>query len=78
VQVQVINHGGTTDNGPRSFMVLTPDGGAGPNIQGCEAQGGYDWGWKYGGHGQGGRLHDAAREFAGGVLLAVELGDGGY
>ena len=49
MQVQVINQGGTTDNNSRAFMILTPGGGVGPNIQGCEAQYGYDWGRKYGG-----------------------------
>ncbi|KAK1828017.1 RlpA-like double-psi beta-barrel-protein domain-containing protein-containing protein [Podospora conica] len=50
LRVQVINEGGnSTDANSRTFMILTPGGGVGPNIQGCEAQYGYDWGRRYGG-----------------------------
>ncbi|KAK0742740.1 RlpA-like double-psi beta-barrel-protein domain-containing protein-containing protein [Schizothecium vesticola] len=50
LRVQVVNEGGnSTTANSRTFMILTPGGGVGPNIQGCEAQYGYDWGRKYGG-----------------------------
>lgn len=52
LRVQVINEGnGTTATtaNSRTFMILTPGGGVGPNIQGCETQYGFDWGRKYGG-----------------------------
>jgi hypothetical protein len=42
MQVQVINEGGSTDDG-REFVILTPGGGVGPNQQGCNEQFGYDW-----------------------------------
>jgi len=49
VQVQVINEGGTVENGSRQFIILTPGGGVGPNAKGCTEQWGYDWGRQYGG-----------------------------
>lgn len=37
MQVQVINEGGSTDNG-RDFIILMPGGGVGPTAKGCQAQ----------------------------------------
>ena len=42
MQVQIINEGGSTDDG-REFIILTPGGGVGPNVAGCNKQFGYDW-----------------------------------
>ena len=42
MQVQVINSGGSTDNG-RDFVILTPGGGVGPNKRGCRHQFGGAW-----------------------------------
>lgn len=43
MQVQIINEGGSVENGSRDFVLLTPGGGVGPNQSGCDAQFGYDW-----------------------------------
>lgn len=43
IQVQIINEGGSVENGRRDFILLTPGGGVGPNQAGCNAQFGYDW-----------------------------------
>lgn len=37
MQVQVINEGGSTDNG-RDFIILMPGGGVGPTAKGCQSQ----------------------------------------
>ena len=42
VQLQVINTGGTLENG-REFVILTPGGGVGPNPSGCSNQYGDIW-----------------------------------
>lgn len=42
MQVQVINEGGSTDNG-RDFIILMPGGGVGPNTKGCDNQFGSSW-----------------------------------
>ncbi|KAK0625881.1 RlpA-like double-psi beta-barrel-protein domain-containing protein-containing protein [Immersiella caudata] len=49
IQVQVINEGGSVQEGVRQFIILTPGGGVGPNDKGCTEQWGYDWGRQYGG-----------------------------
>jgi len=42
MQVQAINEGGSTENGRRDFILLTPGGGTGGN-DGCKNQWGSEW-----------------------------------